>query len=122
MKQQLKTLADLAEAEGGAVRLWFDQALEVVMADLIDRPALNKDRELNIKLLFRPVADQSGALGYTVHKVSVGSKVPGHATRAIAGRPDQGGVVWDDLSPKDPAQMTIDDEIDRAKEEGRTAD
>lgn len=118
MKKELKTLADLVEAEGGAVRMWFDGALKVVMDDLLDRPALKKDREITVKLVFQPVADQSGALAYAVHRVTIGSKVPGHATRAIAGRADKDGLVWDDLSPKDPTQMTLDDELNREKQEG----
>ena len=116
MKQRLNTLGDLALMEGGAVRMWFDRELATILDDLLDRPSLKKDRELTVKVLFQPVPDDSGALAYVVHKVSVGSKVPGHATRSIAGRRSKEGLVWDDLSPKDPDQLTIDDEMGRKKE------
>ncbi len=108
MKKTISGLADLATVHGGAVARRFDQLFRDALADLMDRPGVGKVWEVNVALKITPVTGQEGALQGTKHDIVVSAKGPKYAVQAVMGRPTEKGLVYDDLSPKDHDQMTLD--------------
>jgi hypothetical protein len=107
MRRELKTLADLGELQSGAVEALFEQQRAAVFEDCMASPALDKPRLLTLKVSFTPIVDDSGALAGVRTQCEIGTKLPSFNTQEIIGRAHDKALVYDDLSPRDPAQQTL---------------
>lgn len=105
----LETLADL---DGGRIQAAVDRELAHINRDLEDRPALNKARKLTIEISATPYASESGGrrgMGGAKVVVKVKSSVPDRQSKDFDMIPTQDGLGWNELSPEDARQLTIDD-------------
>jgi len=106
---KIRRLADLALIDGGAADLLFRRYLERAIENLQGRPTVSKTRVIHIKLLMTPVAADSGELQETLTEVEVNGNLPAARTRTISmGCAGVNGLLFNDLSPDDHKQRTLD--------------
>lgn len=108
MALQKFDLAALANLDEGRVRETFDQALHRLEADCRDRPTLKRPRKVTLEVAIVPQTDEQGNLLQVLMQADVKESVPKRTTnvyRMLAGRT---GLFVNELSPDDPAQMTLD--------------
>ena len=113
MIRTMEKIEDLADFDDGRVAVAFKRLLERIAYDLDDRPALAKERTVTLKVRFTPVPNETGGLGDVKMEVECGASVPSMRTREITGRRKEGepSFRFNDLSPDNPAQRTIDQEM-----------
>jgi hypothetical protein len=111
----MATLEDLAKFDNGRVAVAFEQALRQLVFDLVDRPALDKDRTLTVTVQLQPRADSHGNLSGVVIDVDCKSKKPSQRSAAVVAKVIGGETVlrYNDLAPDDAEQLTIDHELAR---------
>lgn len=109
MALELFSLGTLAHIDEGRVRLAFEQALQRVEADLKDRPNETKPRKIAITLTFDPNADERGDLLTCKVGIDVKDNIPARRTRDYEMRATRAGLMWNELSPNDVHQKTIDE-------------
>lgn len=115
MKIEVKTLADLQQYESGVVARTFERDLQTLLGDLHDRPGLAKARSLSLKLELTPVADDSGGLAEVKVDISLSMSQPASKTRTVNARAvGSKGFVYEDLSPDNVNQLTLDGELGKA--------
>lgn len=102
----LETLPDL---DGGRIQAAVDRELAHINRDLEDRPALDKARKLVIEISATPYASEKGGIGGAKVSVKVKSSVPDRQSKTFDMLPTQDGLGWNELSPDDARQLTIDD-------------
>jgi len=114
-------LRELATISHGRLAAAFDHHLEECIADCLDRPAVNKPRAVTVTVEIRPKDLEKGELETIATVVKIGAKLPGKATAPITMdvRKSQKGAqaVYNDHSPDDPKQRTLDEVIDPGPEE-----
>lgn len=117
MKRDLKRLGDLEALENGAIGEVFTMKLGQLMADVVDRPALEKARKLTVELELTPVSDNSGNLTEVRAAVQVKTTSPAQRTAEVSMKwgAKRGALVWNDESPDDVRQGTLDEEQGRRK-------
>ena len=110
MRRELHRISDLGVFDDGGLDVVFKRALCRVNEDLIDRPGVSAAREINITLRLTPEVGESGHLANVDIEAELKLKVPCVRTNTIKGRtaPD-GRLVYNDLSPDDPMQRTLDE-------------
>lgn len=109
MKLQIETIADLETLDNGSLKTLFASELTAALDDLRVRPAVKKARKIQIELCLAPVADANGTLSAVNFAANIKKQVPAAHTNTYQGAPTATGLHFDDLSPDDAAQMTIDD-------------
>ena len=83
-------LEELSHLHGGIVAEAFNDALQTVFEDLEDRPALNKAREVTMKVLFLPTINAQSAqvcLDDVRMQFKFSSKLPEKATKVYTVQP-----------------------------------
>lgn len=120
MNIEFKSLADLEKIDGGLVARAFEKELRGIFDDLRERPALAKAREIIVKLTFVPATDASGTELVEVKMTAeIAPKRPASKCRELSTRLlGVEKLVYDDLSPNDVHQRTIDGELERKKAHG----
>ena len=111
----IKGLADLAALDGGKLEAAFRARLLQVLDDLRDRPGDEDAREIVLKMKASPVADAQGGLEGLKVWFELAAKVPAGRTRdysadyqrSPAGAPV--ALIYNDLSPEDVGQGTLDE-------------
>lgn len=116
-RREITELADLALLDGGNVGALFKDVLGRLMADVVDRPALKKDRTMTIELSVQPVPDAHGNLAALTVTVGIRTKAPESRTRSISmsWAAKKQALVWNDAAPDDVHQKTLDEEERRGK-------
>lgn len=111
MAQLKLNLDTIGELDGGAARMMIDAALRSAIADLDDRGKDLKPREVNIKITMMLLENSS-----PVVRAEASTKVPSFRTAETVGILRREGprsvVHFQSLSPDDPHQRTIDEQID----------
>jgi hypothetical protein len=104
------TLDAIANLDGGRVRAAFDQALKRLREDCQDRPALATARKLRMDVILIPTVDEEGNLADVDVRFTMRDTIPARESKAyrMAALHD-GSLVFNELSPTDPGQMTIDE-------------
>lgn len=74
------TLENLADFSGGAVGLAFNQAVEQVKRDLLDRDLLKKPRTIALTLKFTPYIEHGADPGDIVSEVAIKTTLPEKST------------------------------------------
>ncbi len=114
MNVRIKTLADLEKFEAGVVARTFERDLKVLLGDLHDRAGLDKVRSLNLKLDLKPLADDAGKLAEVRVDITISITQPASKTRTVSAKViGSSSIVYDDLSPDNVHQFSIDNEIER---------
>lgn len=103
------TAAALATVDNGRVGAAFEAALRRVQADCKDRPATKKPRKIAIVVTVSPLVGDGGELESCDLAFEVQDSLPKRVTRVINMRADRGALLWNELSPDDARQTTLDE-------------
>lgn len=118
MERRIETLADLSDFENGKLSITFENELRRLLGDIHERPGLAKPRQIVIAVNMQPATDSEGNLEDVKFWVELATKAPAARTRTVSmGTLGNQGLVWNDLSPANHQQHTIDEELVR-KEQG----
>jgi hypothetical protein len=109
MQAKLTCLEDLAKLDRGTPDRMVREVLQLILADLVDRPALDALRTLTLKVNFKPVSAVEGHLHEIITEVEVSAKIPVKRSPAYSMKPADKGFRYNDLSPDNADQMTLDD-------------
>lgn len=100
----------LMELDGGRIREAMCQALARVEADMHDRPGVKSARKLTLTITFKPAMDEEGNLDGADVSCQVQESIPKRSSRAYAMRASKnGGLFFNEHSPENPNQRTIDE-------------
>jgi hypothetical protein len=105
-------MAALEGFDGGRIKAAFDADLQRVYDDLADRPRLNKKRTVTLTLEITPNADpQDGKFVDADVQFHIDTMIPKKSSRQykVANAPEQGGLLFNDLSHDNPGQRTLDE-------------
>lgn len=103
------TLESLAKLDGGRVRAALDQAIARCESDCKDRPALPAKRKIALVLTIAPVLDPDGELDSCDVAFHITESVPKRTSKNYNMKATRGGLMFNELSPKDVHQRTIDE-------------
>ena len=107
MSVQKLSLEALAEMDGGRIAEALAQALRRCEADCKDRPAVKATRSVSLQIKMVPVCDD-GELDSVNVAFEINDKLPKRSSKSYNMRAVRGGLVFNDLSPEDVDQMTLD--------------
>lgn len=108
MSLEKLTFESLADLDNGRVRAAFDHALSEVQRDLADRPVDKRPRKVTLTLELKPVPAETGELHSAQVSAHLDYKIPKRRTRDYDMRSIGGGLVFNEMSPDDVRQTTID--------------
>ena len=105
------TLESLQEIGGGTVAAAFQHHIKRCLIDCEDRPGDKSAREITLTVMVKPDVGQDGQINNVSTEYKVHSKVPAHVSRPVVCQLKHGGrAAFNDLSPADPNQHTIDEQ------------
>lgn len=102
------SLDTLAKIDGGRIAQAFALALRRCEADCRDRPGLQEPRKIGIQVTLTPVAGDDGDLESCRVQFQVVDSQPRRKSKAYDMRAEGGRLLWNELSPDDVRQMTLD--------------
>jgi hypothetical protein len=119
MPKQTLTLNTIGDVDKGALRVAVNQALKLITNDLADRPSLNKNRTVVLKIDMKPVINKNSStpeLEEADVAWQVMSKTPAIGSEGVVMKPQQDGQLYfhSDL-PDAPDDETIMDEAERRR-------
>lgn len=109
MALQKFNLAVLGTIDDGRISEAFAQALARVEHDLRDRAVVKKSRKITITLEMTPVANERGDLESCWVGLDVKDNIPARKTKNYNMAATRGGLMFNELSPEEVRQQTIDD-------------
>ena len=110
MANHLLDLKGLANYADGTIDAIVGRQLQRIVADCEDRPGDDKFREVNIKIMVKPMQMQDGAVTTLHTEVEVSSKTPKYISRPVHCAIKHGGrAVFNDLAPDNANQRTLDE-------------
>lgn len=109
MRQSIRKIADLSKVKNGLIDALFVAEMNRITQDLIDRPGLGNARKLCVEVCLEPVCGQSGHLESITARFEVCSKVPKQCTDDMSMLCGDGALTFNDLSPEDVHQRTLDE-------------
>jgi hypothetical protein len=98
----------LTELDGGRIRTAFEQAMKRLEHDCKDRPNVKAARKLELVITMTPLPDDAGDLDSVDVKFRVKDSVPKRESKAYNMRAVPGGLLFNELSPDDVRQQTLD--------------
>jgi len=108
MALQKFDLESLALLDGGRARVVFDQLMRRVHADCEDRPGLKGARKVAMTVELVPVAADDSSLDSVDVTISFTATIPKRRTKSYNMRAERGGLLFNELSPEEARQMTLD--------------
>lgn len=102
-------LTSLAVLDQGRVREAFEQAMRRLEADCKDRPNDPANRKVSLHMTMVPVANESGELESCNVQFQIVDQIPKRKTKVYNMKSTRGGLVFNELSPEDIRQGTLDD-------------
>ena len=118
---KVRSVADVGKMDRGVVDVLFSRALAVVQADVEDRPAVKKARKITLEVAFTPVCSTQGTLETVQVETEVKTTTPVNRTRMVSMVLDDDGLKYNEVSPSDVRQGTIDQEMGTKKKGGEAA-
>jgi hypothetical protein len=105
------SLENLVRVDGGRLAAAFDLAIKRCVLDCEDRPGLDKARKVMLVVELKPAKAEDGNAYEVDFAFAVKDTAPQRNLRKLTGVIRRGGVLaWNDDSPDDPNQMTLDEE------------
>lgn len=101
-------LEGLALVDNGRVKAGFDLALSRAEKDCHDRPSVTKPRTVTLTVQLKPIVDAAGEYDHVAAVFGIGETFPKRSTHAVSMTVANGGLFWNDLSPDEVRQGTID--------------
>ena len=112
------TLDTIAKMDDGKLAAAFALLAREAIQDCADRPALTKKRKVTMTVEFEPELEGRN-LSTVKFAVDFQGARPALQSRVYSGRLDRKGrLTFNDLSPDDPDQMTLD-QLGTQREEAR---
>jgi len=111
----------LAIIDQGRIKEAFDQAFARLVGDCKDRPELKKARQLTLACKIEPRTEQ-GSLDSVNVTFEIKELVPNRASRVYNMSAGRGGVLWNELSPDEVRQKTLDMAAKETGPKGKVAD
>lgn len=74
---------NLKVLDGGRIEAAFQQEIKHVVLDLMDRPGDDRERSVTMKVLFKPICDETGECERVNVRMDIGSKLPNRKTRVF---------------------------------------
>lgn len=102
------TLGSLAEIDNGRIREAFEQAMRRCQFDCEDRPGVDTPRKLNLTMTMVPVQTEDGRLISCNVQFQIKDNLPERKSRAFNMKVDHDGLLFNELSPGNARQMTLD--------------
>lgn len=102
------TLASLATMDGGRHAVAFEQALTRARFDCQDRAVVKGARKIALVVTLEPRSDDSGELDRIHVAFAIDEKHPKRMSRAYSMQNVNGGLVFNELSPGEARQGTLD--------------
>lgn len=116
------TLATLSTMDGGRIQTAFQQALDRLRYDCEDRPSVKGARKVTLSVELTPVAADNGELSSVDVDIELNERLPKRGTKTFNMEPVVGGMLFNELSPEEVRQKTLDMAGDRkpAMVDGKT--
>lgn len=102
-------LESIVTIDGGRVNEAFAQALRRCELDCGDRPATPDSRKINLTCELVPVCSPSGELESVNVSFQIKDNLPTRKSSKYNMKATVGGMLFNELSPEDVRQATIDD-------------
>ena len=106
-KFNLESLGDL---DGGRVAAAFEQALKRCRMDCEDRPGVRAPRKINVVLTIEPNMTEKGDLQSVQVDAQISETLPKRQSASCQMAVDGEAIYFNDLSPDNPKQGTLDDQ------------
>ncbi len=110
-------LASLVTIDGGRIREAFEQALKRCRDDCHDRPGVAKVRKVSLVATLAPVCAPDGSMGSCDVQFEIDDSLPKRVSPSYNMKAARGGLLFNELSPDDVNQGTLDDVGPKATEE-----
>lgn len=98
----------LAGIDGGRIKEAWDQAMRRARADCADRPALDRPRKVVLITTLTPVRSPDGTLETVDVQFELDEAMPKRASAKYNMKAVPGGLLFNELSPEDVRQGTLD--------------
>ncbi len=98
----------LGEIDDGRIAVAIDRGIERIMADLHDRPTVDKSRTITLTIAFVPRADDRGRLDDVDVYCDIKERAPARETKTYRMSTRGGELFYNELSPENPDQGTLD--------------
>lgn len=108
MSLQKFDLAAIVDIDDGRIRTALEQALRRCELDCRDRPGLEGKRSVKLEVRLSPVPTPEGELDSVDVSFAISEKIPPRASKSYNMRAARGGLLFNELSPEDCDQMTLD--------------
>lgn len=102
------SLSALAAMDGGRLQVAFQQALDRLRYDCEDRPSIKGARKVNLCVSLTPVATDSGELESVDVDIDIAERMPKRSSKSFNMQAVAGGLVFNELSPDEVRQKTLD--------------
>lgn len=97
----------LATIDQGRIKEAFEQAFARLVEDCKDRPELKKPRKLALTIDVAPRTEQ-GSLESVDVTFALKERIPNRESRTYNMTAGRGGVLWNEISPDEVRQKTLD--------------
>lgn len=101
-------LEALAKINGGRLAIAFEDLLREAEMDCKDRPALKDDRRITMTFRMAPRVADNGELDTVDMQIEIDRKLPKRRSTKLNMLPVRGGLVYNEMSPSDVHQLTLD--------------
>ena len=98
----------LTEIDDERIATTINHALQRAYEDLADRPRVEKDRTITLTSSLSPRADDAGRLDDVDGGLKVVEKVPARTTKTYRMTAKNGALFFNEDSPDNPDQQTLD--------------
>ena len=113
MSRDTLTIESLGTIDGGRVKLAWEQALQRLQQDCLDRPRLKDARKLNLAVLIVPKMDDEAEEGSALESCDVQfvltEALPKRRTKVYDMSVAPGGLVYNEQAPERAGQRTLDE-------------
>ena len=103
------SLAQLAVMDGGRHALAFQQAIDRMRFDCVDRAAVKGKRKVQLTVTLEPKANDNGDLDRVHVSFAIDDKAPKRESRTYSMQDTPGALVFNEVSPDEARQRTLDE-------------
>lgn len=109
MAVELFTTSSLSRIDAGRIAAAFEGEIKRAEADCKDRPATPKPRKVELHVSIEPIVAEDGSLESCDVTFRIKSSIPSRESKTYNMRAGRHGLSFNELSPEDIHQGTLDD-------------